>query len=188
MKLEGQAGPAWSGWYEFVFFTSSNKKLLEALSGEVMESNLHIEKLAVLWARTLGKRQVWKQGGQAAMVWVQVPDISILGSAVHWKRGGKTRFILEVELTDLVLDWIIGTWGEERKASASYKIRPPDFSLNNWISGTFTELGKTREGVWESEFYKSHMARVWFLLAAPIGTLTLLLFGLVPLVSKGLSL
>ena len=34
------------------------------------------------------------------MVGVQVPDVSILGSAVHWKRGGKTRFILEVELTD----------------------------------------------------------------------------------------
>ena len=29
--------------------------------------------------------------------------------AVHWKRKGKTRFILEVELTDLVVDWIIGT-------------------------------------------------------------------------------
>ena len=43
------------------------------------------------------------------MVGVLVPDISIWGSAVHWKRGGKTRFILEVELTDLVLDWIIGT-------------------------------------------------------------------------------
>ena len=42
----------------------------------------------------------WRQGGQAAMVGVQVPDVSILGSAVHWKRGGKTRFILEVELTD----------------------------------------------------------------------------------------
>lgn len=65
-----------------------------------MESSLHIEKLAVLWARTLGKKQVWRQGGQAAMVGVQVPDVSILGSAVHWKRGGKTRFILEVELTD----------------------------------------------------------------------------------------
>lgn len=77
VKLEGQAEPAWS----VCIFYQQQQKLLEALSRGVVESNLHVKKLWPCYgARTLGERQVWKQGGQAAMVGVQVPDVSILGS------------------------------------------------------------------------------------------------------------
>lgn len=99
MKLEKQSGTAIQDFQEFAFYSSNNKKLLEVLNWEVIQSDYSLKNHSGhVIGKNFRKQTVQKQGDQEVIVAVQVQMLVAWTQvvAMYLKRRGKMVFILEV--------------------------------------------------------------------------------------------